>query len=70
MTVSPSEAFIASSEPSLRLIPCFLRDGVIGRLFGHCDERTIEGSKIKLYGAAYLMETIKEESEADRSESS
>jgi hypothetical protein len=38
ITVSLSEAFIVSSESSMRLISCFLRDRVIHRFFGLAGE--------------------------------
>jgi hypothetical protein len=66
MTVSLPEAFFVSSESSLRLISCLLRDGVICQLFGLGGETVIDGPEMKLSGAPCLMETINEESEADR----
>jgi hypothetical protein len=66
MTVSLSEAFIVSSEPRLRLISRFLRDGVICQLFGLGSETGTEGSEMMLSGAVRLMETMDEESEADQ----
>jgi hypothetical protein len=66
MTVSLSEVFIMSSMSSLRLISCLLREWVICRLFELGGEMGAEWPEMKLSETARLMETIDEESEADR----
>jgi hypothetical protein len=63
-----SEAFIVSSESSLRPILCLLCDGGICRLFGVSGEKGTEGPEATLSGAAGLMERMDEKSDADQSE--
>jgi hypothetical protein len=68
MRVSLSETFVVSSESALRLISRLLRDVAVCRLFGLGSEVETEGLEMMLSIAAHLMETIDEESEANRSE--
>jgi hypothetical protein len=68
MMVSLFETFVVSSKSSLRLISGLRCDGVICRLFGLGSETGTEGPGMMLSGGVCLMETIEEESEADRSE--
>jgi hypothetical protein len=64
--VSASEAFIVYYESSLLLISRLPRDKVIYRLFGLGGETGTQWREMMLSGAAGLMETTDEESEADR----
>jgi hypothetical protein len=66
MMISLSGAFIVSSESSLPLISCLLRDGAVCRLFGLGGEMGTVGAEMKLSGATCLMERIDQESEVDR----
>jgi hypothetical protein len=66
MTISLCECFIVPSESSLRLISRLLYDEMIYRLFGLGGDTGTEGPEMMLSGAARLMETTDEESEADR----
>jgi hypothetical protein len=60
------EPFIVFSERSFRQLSCLLRDEVICRLSGLAGEMGTAGPKMKLFKAAFLVETTDQEREADR----